>query len=86
MDTFFPLTCVRTSPHISLNSLQGHTLASDKDIFLTSVRYCNQGIASLLIVGTPTPNNLRSSWDFLPRISLDMLAGPTSSTFRRRSR
>ena len=36
--------CVRTSPCIFLDLLQGHTLASDKDILLTSAHYCGQGI------------------------------------------
>ena len=62
--TSFYTMCVRT-PCISLDSLQGHALASDKDILLTSVLYRNQCIALIPIVGTPTPNSLRSNWDFL---------------------
>ena len=31
--------------------------------------------------GNPTPNDLRSSWDFLLRISPNMLVGPTTSTY-----
>jgi len=58
----FPLYALEP-PCISLDSLQGHTLFSDKDITLTSMRYHSQGIALLPTAGTPTPNGLRSSWD-----------------------
>ena len=76
----FPLY-VLEPPCISLDSLQGHTLASNKVIILTSTHYINQGNNVLLSVGTPTPNSLRSSWDFLPRRSIDMLVGLAPSTF-----
>ena len=74
----FPLY-VLEPPCISFDSLQGHTLSSDKHITLTFVHYHSQGITILPTVGTPTPNSLRSSWDFLPRRSTDMLVGPTPS-------
>ena len=79
--TYFPLLCVRTSPFISLDLLQGHTLSFVKDILLTSTHYRSHGIALLLTIGTPTPNSMRSSWDFLPGRSPNMLVGPTPSTF-----
>lgn len=66
---------------IPLDSLQGHTLASDKVFILTYARYCGQEITLLPTVGTLTPNGLRSSWEFLPWISPNMLAGPAPSTF-----
>lgn len=79
--TYFPLTLVRTSPFISLDFLQGHTLAFDKDIFLSSAHYRSQGISLLPTTGTPTPNNLSSSWDFLSGRSPYMLASTIPSTF-----
>ena len=69
-------------PCISLDSLQGHTLASDKDITLTSMSYRIQSIYLPPTIGIPTPNGLWSSWDFLLGISTHMLAGPTPSTER----
>jgi len=66
---------------ISLEFLQGNTLAFDKDIKLTSACYRSQGIALLPTSGTPTPNGLRSSWELLLRRSSDMLVGPSISTF-----
>lgn len=75
----FPLH-VLEPPCISLESLQGHTLAPDKVITFTSAHYRSQGITLLPIAGTPTPNGLRSSSDFLPGRSPNMLAGPTLST------
>ena len=67
-------------PCISLDSLQGHTLSSDKVITLTSIRYYNKGITLLSTAGNPTPNGLHCSWDFLSGQSPNTLAGPTSST------
>lgn len=55
--------------------MQGHTPISDMDILLTYAHYRNQVITLL-----PTPNDLSSSWDFLPRRSLDMLVGLEPST------
>lgn len=78
--TYFSLPCVRTSPCISPDLLQGHTLASNKYILLTSTHYRSKGINLLPTSGTPTPNGLRLSWDFLSRRSLDILVGPTPST------
>lgn len=77
--TCFSPPCVRTSPCIFLDVLEGHKLASDKDDTLTSMQYPTQGIALLPIVETPTPNDLRSSF-FFGR-SLYILAGPTLSRF-----
>lgn len=55
-------------------TVQGHTLAFDKVIILTSACYCGQGTTLVPTTGNPTPNGLRSSWDFLLGISLDTLA------------
>jgi len=68
-------------PCISVDSLQGHTLAFDKDITLISVEYHSQGITLPPIVGTPTPNGLRSSWDFLLGRSPNMFVVLAPSTF-----
>ena len=76
----FPL-CVLEPPCISLDLLQGHTFASNKDILPTSARNRIQVDIILPTTGTPTPNGLRSSWDFLLGRSPDMLVGPTLSTF-----
>jgi len=72
---------VRTSPCISLDTLQGHTLSSNKDILLTYARYRTQGITLLPTARTPTPNGMRCSWDFLLGRSHNMLVGPTLSAF-----
>ena len=72
---------VRTSHAPSLTYCSCHTLATNNDILLASVRNCDQGITIRPTAGTPTPNGLRSNWDFLLGRSLGMLAGPTSSTF-----
>ena len=77
----FPL-CVFEPWCISLDSLQvGHALASEKFMILTSMIYHDQGTTLLPTIGTPTPNGLKSSWDFLPGISLDMLVGLEPLTF-----
>lgn len=68
-------------PCISLDSLQGHTLSSHKDITLASMHYRIQGIALLPTARTPAPNGLRSSLELLLGISPDMLVGPELSTF-----
>lgn len=60
-DTLLFPFCVLEPPCISLDSLQGHTLASNKVIILTFARYRGQGTTLLLTIGTPTPNCLRSS-------------------------
>ena len=75
----FPLH-VLEPPYISLDWQQGYTLASNKYILLTFARYCSQGTTLLPTVGTPTPNSMRSSWDFLLGRSPDMLTSPTPST------
>jgi len=77
----FHLPCVRTLHAPSLACRASHTLATNKEILLAFV--CNRGQGDTVwpIARTPTPNGLRSSWDFLPRRSLDILAGPVPSTF-----
>ena len=57
--------CVRTSHAPSLTHYSDHTLATDIVILLASVRHRGQGIAIWTTAGTPTPNGLRSNWDFL---------------------
>ena len=73
--------CVRTIHAPSLACYTCHTFATNSDILLVSV--CNHGQGDIVqpSAGTPTPNSLRSSWDFLPGRSPDMLAGPARSTF-----
>ena len=68
-------TCVRTFHSPSLTHYSGHTLATNRVILLASVRHRGQGITIRPTAGTPTPNSLRSNWDFLPRRSPHMLAG-----------
>jgi len=43
--------------------------------------YRSQGITLLHTAGTPTPSNLRSSWNFLLGRSPDMLVGTTPPKF-----
>lgn len=76
----FPLHMIKP-PCISVDLLQGGTLAFDKAIMLTYMHYHSQEITLLPTVGTPTPNCLRSSWDFLLGRSHDMMVGPTPSKF-----
>jgi len=73
--------CVRTTHAPSLTCCICHTLATNRDILLASVCNRDQGDTIWAIVVTPTPNSLRSSWDFLPGRSPNMLAGPTPSAF-----
>ena len=72
--------CVRTVHAHSLSCCSSHTLATNKDILLASTHNRGQGDIVWPIAGTPTPNGLRSCWDFLPGRSLDMLTSPTAST------
>ena len=72
---------VSKPPCISLDLLQGHTLASNKVIILTYARYHSQGITILPTAMIPTPSSLRYSLDFLLNKSPDMLVDPTLSTF-----
>jgi len=76
----FNFSCVRTLHVPSLACYAGHTLATNKDILLASTHNYGQGDTIRSTIGTATPNGLRSSWDFLPGRSPDMLAGPTPST------
>ena len=77
----FHLPCVRTLHAPSLACCARHTLATNKDILFGFVRNRGQGDTVWPTTWIPTPNGLRSSWDFLPGRSLDILAGPTPSTF-----
>jgi len=58
--------CVGTSHAPSLTHYSGHTLATDRVILLASMRHCGEGITLRPTIGTPTLNDLRSTWDFLP--------------------
>jgi len=62
---FSPSVCWNLS-YTFLDLLQGHTLDSNKDILLTSTRNHSQGNTVLPTAQTPTPNGLRSSWEFIP--------------------
>lgn len=73
--------CVRTVHGTSLSCHNCNTLATNMDILLSSVRNCGQGNTIWPTAGTPTPNGLRSTWDFLLGRSPNMLVGPTLSTF-----
>lgn len=75
------LPCARTVHAPSLTCHSYHTLATNRDILLASVRNCGQGDTIRPAAGTPTPNGLRSNRDFLLRRSPNMLAGPAPSTF-----
>jgi len=77
----FHLRYVGTIHEPSLACCTCHTLSTNKDISLASSYKHDQDDTVQPTVGTPTPNGLRSSWDFLSQRSLDMLAGPTMSTF-----
>ncbi len=57
---------VGTSHTNSLTHYIIHTLATDRVILLASVWNHGQGITLWSTAGTPTPNGLRSNWDFLP--------------------
>ena len=72
--------CVRTSHAPSLVCCNNHTLSTNRDILLASVWNRGQGITVRPTAGTPTPNGLRSNWDFLSGSSPYMLVGPTPST------
>ena len=63
--TFLSLRSVGTSRTHSLTFCIINTLATDRVILLASVRHRSQGITLRPTVGTPTPNGLRSNWDFL---------------------
>ena len=76
----FHLPCVRTIHAPSLAYCACHILATNKDILLTSMRNRSQGNTVLPLFGSPTPNDLRSSWDFLLGRSPNMLVGPTPPT------
>ena len=73
--------CVRTAHEPSLNCCMCHTLATNKDILLASMKNCGQGDTIQPTIGTPRPNGLRSSWDFLPGRSREMFVGLALSTF-----
>lgn len=75
------LPCVRTIHAPSLACYKSHTLSTNKDILLMSACNCSQVDTVWPSSGTPTPNGLRSSWDFLQRRSPDMLVGPVWSIF-----
>jgi len=67
--TSFPLRSVGTSHTPSLTHCISHTLVADWVNLLASMWHRGQGITLWPTAGTPTPNNLRSNWDFLPGIS-----------------
>lgn len=71
----FHFPCVRTIHAPSLACCAGHALATNKDILLASTHNHGQENIARPIIGTHTPNGLRSSWDFLPGRSPDMLVG-----------
>jgi len=73
--------CVRNAHAPSLNYCICHNLATNRDILLAFVWNHSQGNTVWPTARTPTPNSLRSSWDFLPGRSPDMLAGLAPSTF-----
>ena len=77
----FHFPCVRTLHAPYLDCCVSHTLATNKDILLSSMRNRSQGDTVWPTARTSTPNGLRSSWDFLLRRSSDMLASPAPSTF-----
>jgi len=57
--------CVRTVHVPSLSYCSCHTLATNIVILLASMRNHSQVITVQPTVGNPTPNGLRSNWDFL---------------------
>jgi len=67
--TSFPLRSVGTSHTPSLTHCISHTLVADRVIILSTVQHHGQRITLRPTARTPTPNSVRSSWDFLPRIS-----------------
>ena len=77
----FHLPFVRTIHAPSLACYACYTLSTNKDISFASTCNHSQGDTIPPIAGTPTPNGLRSSWEFLLGRSPDMLVGPTLSTF-----
>lgn len=79
--THTPVPCVRTFHAPSLTCCKCHTLDTNKDISLISTHNHGQGDTVLPTARTPPPNSLRSSSDFLPGRSPNMLASPALSTF-----
>lgn len=73
--------CVRISHAPSLTHYSCHILATNKVILVGSMKNHDQGISIGPTVKTPTPNSLRSNWDFLLGRSPDMLAGLVLSTY-----
>jgi len=59
-------TFVRTFHSPSLTRCSSHTLVTDRVNLIASMWHHGQGITLRPTVGTPTPNSLRSNWDFLP--------------------
>lgn len=74
-----PPPYVRTFHAPSLTHCSCNTLATNRGILLASVRNHGQGITIRPTARTPTPNGLRSDWEFLARRSPYMLAGPAPS-------
>lgn len=77
---FSPFVCYSLSCTF-LDLLQGHTLASNKEILLSFACNHSEGDTVLPTAGTSSPNSLRSSWDFLSGRYLDMLVGQTCQHF-----
>jgi len=73
-------TYVRTSHAPSLTHCSGHTLTTNTVILLASIWNRGQDIVIRPNVGTPTPNGLRSNWDFLLGRSSYMLVSPALPT------
>jgi len=67
--------CVRTINAPSLACYTCHTLSTNNDILLASACDCGQGDIVRPTNGTPTPNGLSYSWDFLLGRLPYMLAG-----------
>ena len=63
---FLSIQSVVSSRTHSLTLCISHTLATNRVILLGSVRHHSQGITSQPTARNPTPNGLRSNWDFLP--------------------
>jgi len=74
-------TCVRTSHAPSFTHCNYHTLATNRVILLACVRNRGQGITIRPTAGSPTPNGLRSNWDFLSRRSPWHVGGSSTWTF-----
>ena len=62
--TFLSLRSVGTSRTHSLTLWINHTLATNRVILLAFARQRGQGITLRPTTRTPTPNGLRSNWDF----------------------